>query len=152
MERVRLLDLYFSFSLRYTPSQTCLPSGAAVCKFISYPLYNCSPPTTSPTTQATLTFNLLDGPGSLFAPSCDGMRHTQFVVLVAISTGFLNSRNLCGKHIQIKVASGREVVANVVGQCNSASGCRGGFAFKSAVPFEGLVGVGLHHGHCLGQW
>ncbi|KAK1267022.1 hypothetical protein QJS04_geneDACA000300 [Acorus gramineus] len=45
------------------------------------------------------------------------MRHTQFVVLVAISTGFLNSGNLCGKHIQIKVASGREVVANVVGQC-----------------------------------
>ncbi|KAK1290760.1 hypothetical protein QJS10_CPB18g01683 [Acorus calamus] len=113
-----------------TPSQTCLPSGAAVCKFISYPLYNCSPPTTSPTTQATLTFNLLDGPGSLFAPSCDGMRHTQFEVVVAISTGFFNSGNLCGKHIQIKVASGREVVAKVVSQCNSASGCRGALSLN----------------------
>ncbi|KAK1267737.1 hypothetical protein QJS04_geneDACA000319 [Acorus gramineus] len=103
----------------------CFPFSSANCKFISYPLYNCSPPITSPSTQATLSFNLLLGPGSLLSPSCDGVRHTQFDLVVSISTGWFLSGNLCGRSIRISASNGRTVVARVVAQCNSASGCRG---------------------------
>ncbi|KAK1266494.1 putative ripening-related protein 1 [Acorus gramineus] len=84
-----------------------------------------SPPITSSTTLASLTYNLLGGPGSHLAgpAKCNGIKHTEMERVVPLSTGWYVNGSLCGR--KIRITSGAiSVVAKIVDECNSACGCR----------------------------
>ncbi|KAK1266493.1 hypothetical protein QJS04_geneDACA000320 [Acorus gramineus] len=108
------------------PPPRCFPFATTRCKWKFYPLYHCSPRITTNFTRASLTYNRLVGPGSVYAgpAKCDGIKYSESELVVSISTGWFSKGSHCGKKILIKSNYGMSVVAKVVSECNSHGGCR----------------------------
>lgn len=56
-------------------------------------------------------------------PKCDGKYHPLPERVVALSTGWFDSRSRCGKMIRIDAGNGKSVAAKVVDECDSVHGC-----------------------------
>ncbi|KAF9589625.1 hypothetical protein IFM89_026574 [Coptis chinensis] len=87
-----------------------------------YTIYDCSPPVSSQT-QALLTLNSFeegaDGGG---ASECDNQYHSDDTPVVSLSRGWFEHQGRCYKNIIIS-GNSRSVVATVVDQCDSTTGC-----------------------------
>ncbi|KGN46855.1 kiwellin [Cucumis sativus] len=102
---------------------SCQPFGHKVCKGISHPQFKCSPRVTS-STRAILTNIEFNGDGENGAPSeCDNKFHLNSELVVALSTGWYNRGSRCGKKIKVTARNGKSVLAKVVDECDSISGC-----------------------------
>ncbi|GLJ05128.1 hypothetical protein SUGI_0011660 [Cryptomeria japonica] len=98
-------------------------TGAECCSSSkSYPKFDCSP-TVSSATLAILTLNdFTDGGDGGGRSSCEDKYYSNSEKVVALSTGWFDSRSRCSKMIRIS-ANGRSVVARVVDECDSRNGC-----------------------------
>jgi hypothetical protein len=107
------------------PPSSDIPS----CEGQSNPQY-CSPPVTS-STQARLTLNDFSEGGDGGAESaCDGKYHDNTELVVALSTGWFQDRQRCGKMIKIEASNGKSTTATVVDECDSVNGCDKEHAFQ----------------------
>ncbi|KAH0997079.1 hypothetical protein GBA52_020943 [Prunus armeniaca] len=64
--------------------------------------------------------NCGDGGG---ASECDKRFHNNTERVVALSTGWFDKKNRCGKIIRITASNGKSVTARVVDECDSRNGC-----------------------------
>lgn len=90
-----------------------------------YPQFKCSPPVSSKT-PAIMTFTRFEnGEDVIRQTSCDQRFHRDKELLVILSSGWLrlDGTNRCNMKIRISAANGRSVVAKVVDECDSVSGC-----------------------------
>lgn len=99
-------------------SQGCCVQGA------SYDTYTCSPPlSVSGQTQAYMTLNSFEEGGDGGSPaSCDNKYHSDGDLIVALSTGWFAQNSRCFHNIVVS-GNGRSVVAVVVDECDSTTGC-----------------------------
>ncbi|RYQ92139.1 ripening-related protein grip22-like [Arachis ipaensis] len=76
-------------------------------------------------THAILTFNDFGPHGDGGGPSeCDSRFHPLPQKVVALSTGWYNNGEFCGRMIRITARNGRSAVARVVDECDSTHGCK----------------------------
>lgn len=135
-----ILLLLFFFLTNYLciEAQICHPNGIVKGKSPSghcshendlccvpgkkYHTYKCSPLVSSHT-KAYLTLNSFEKGGDGNGPSaCDGKYHSDETPVVALSTGWFNTKRRCLHNITIN-GNGQSVVAMVVDECDSSKGC-----------------------------
>lgn len=94
------------------------------CEANSCTKTTCSPPVSSDT-PAILTLNNFEAGGDGGGASqCDNQFHNNSEMVVALSTGWFDNGNRCGKQIVItSVSDGATATATVVDQCDSTNGC-----------------------------
>jgi hypothetical protein len=97
---------------------------------IQYDKWLCSPPIyNNQTTFAKMTVNGFDqGEEGGWPSYCDGKYHRNTEKVVALSTGWFNDLQNCGKIVRI-YANGRVSEAKVVDECDSRAGCDEEHAF-----------------------
>ncbi|KAJ0021376.1 hypothetical protein Pint_32123 [Pistacia integerrima] len=105
------------------PSGQCQSSGTLTCNDQTYPQYTCSPTVTSQTNAKLTNNDFREGGDGGGASQCDGEYHDNSEPIVALSTGWYNGGSRCGKMIKITASNGRSVMAKVVDECDSMSGC-----------------------------
>ncbi|XP_057953820.1 kiwellin-like [Malania oleifera] len=99
----------------------CHPSYNLTCVYRDYPIFNCSPPVTACTHARLMNVAFKDGgQGELPSTSCN--KNGTSANVVALSTGWFANMTRCGQMIRIW-ANGRNVTAEVVGECDSTAGC-----------------------------
>ncbi|KAK3036910.1 hypothetical protein RJ639_030875 [Escallonia herrerae] len=94
-----------------------------------YTTYRCSPQVW-PLTPATLRLNSFRKGNDGGGPSeCDNQYHPDDDPVVALSTGWFDSRSRCMKFINI-YGNGHSVRAMVVDECDSTAGCDGDHGYQ----------------------
>lgn len=133
-----VLLVLFLTNCVYIEAQKCNPNGIVKGKSPSgrckheddlccvpgkkYQTYKCSPPVSSHT-KAYLTLNSFEKGGDGNGPStCDNKYYSDDTPVVALSTGWFNTKRRCLHNITIS-GNGQSVVAMVVDECDSSKGC-----------------------------
>ncbi|KAL1294831.1 hypothetical protein HN51_055680 [Arachis hypogaea] len=81
-----------------------------------------SPPYNPSGTKAILTWNYFGPKGESGKSKCDIQFHPLPERVVALSTGWYNNRQKCGKMIKITAQNERTATAKVVDECDSVNG------------------------------
>ncbi|VFQ80130.1 unnamed protein product [Cuscuta campestris] len=111
-------------------SECCAPGQ-------NYTAYWCSPPVTNRTEGVLNLSGFEEGQDGGSTGECDGKYHSDATLVVALSTGWYDFGSRCGHLINIS-GNGRSVLAAVVDECNSYSGCDAQNSYQPPCPHNVL--------------